>query len=252
MPESRDKLSRLKDYVTIGAIIFTGLWALWLFYFKETILPLRAPQHVKTTARIRSVGMKDPYLAVEVSVSIANQSVRAVYVPAVAVLLTGVRIESGTATSGDFETEINAKFAKRKTEEDRETEEFSRSWVIKKRDSEVLGVGNVLADWKLHPGEVVSRENVMYVKPGLYDQVVLSVHTAKTNISRPELRFQLNIQRQSLFPALFSDTPGSTEYKTYRSKEFEDMRKKTEFGYSFVTTALNLWPPGELAKPTPE
>jgi hypothetical protein len=168
MPEERDNLSRTKDWLTIAAILAGGIWALWIFVFDKIIEPRQAPQNLNIDAHLQRDGERNGLLALQVDVSVKNQSSRTVYIPEAAMLLTGHTIQRAAPTSEAFVAEVNKRFELRKGNE------FSRSFSITQKESDVIGAGSFLTDWNLEPNEITSRHRVMYVDPSNYDQIVLT------------------------------------------------------------------------------
>jgi hypothetical protein len=80
MPE-RSRIEKTKNVVEILALVIAGFWAIWLFAYKDIMLPSRVPTFVTVDGDLNIIGKKDDLLVVKSVVRIKNgSSVRALIV----------------------------------------------------------------------------------------------------------------------------------------------------------------------------
>lgn len=167
----------IRNWVEIVAIIAAGIWAVWVFVYKRTIVPSRLPPHLVISTNLQEAGRKnvistnlqrvereDSLVAIRAEVLVTNKSKTRVEVFASWFNASAVNI-SYTGDEKDEKKEADTSFARTViTELKKSPDVTSTLRHIQEDRVETVAAGRLLAEtmW-FDPNEEVSRRIVFYV-----------------------------------------------------------------------------------------
>ena len=74
MRVTRAGRKELREWVQTIALVAGGLWAIWLFFYQDRVVPSRIPPQLDVSSSLQVIGKRDNLLALKARVSMRNPS----------------------------------------------------------------------------------------------------------------------------------------------------------------------------------
>jgi hypothetical protein len=228
-------------------IVIGGLWAAYVFYYKDILRPKSAPLNITMTLELQKIDKKNTanssdntnaLSAVQINVSATNPSSRTVYLlPDLCI----VRAQGITKSPDMNDEEFNYKSISDKLNQP-DASPFRAERYVSADNWSLIAVRNLFSDEVIRPQEQIRSSIIFYLPAGKYDLVFVSsiIPTlGKNPQGKLALRWEITKDYETNVHLYRIDSQGQqTEIQTDKYKIFPP---ELEFQQASSSSALSLW-----------